>query len=138
MASDLTPYFGNITLRWLNNQADMPSRPTTLFLGLFNGNPKTTGTEVGASVKSAGKRQSITFAALASGALHLLTSNIDVDWGLSETGPVNISHFALFDDASAGHMYASRAVAGGPITVAIGSSVKFLSGSVTFNIGADS
>jgi hypothetical protein len=136
MASDLTAYFGNKILRWLNNQADMPSRPTTLFIGLFNGNPKTSGTEVGATIKSTGKRQAITYAALASGAGHLLTSNIAADWGLSE-GNASVSHFALFDDATAGNMYAAKPISGGPLTVAIGSAVNFASGALTFNIGTD-
>jgi hypothetical protein len=136
MASDLTAYFGNKILRWLNNQADLPSRPTALYLGLFNGNPKTSGTEVGATIKSSGKRQLVTFATLASGAGHLLTSNVLVDWGLSE-GAASVSHFGLFDDAAAGNMFASKAVAGGPLPVAIGSAVNYASGAVTFNIGSD-
>lgn len=136
MASDLTGYFGNKILRWLNNQADMPSRPTTLYLALFNGNPKTSGVEVGATVKAAGARQLVTFGTLASGSGHLLTSNIDVDWGNSE-GATSISHIALFDASSGGNMYASKAVNSGPLTVAINSQVKFLAGNVTFNIGAD-
>lgn len=136
MASDLTPYFGNKTLRWLNNQADMPARPTALYLGLFNGNPKTSGTEVGATIKSSGKRQLITFGSLASGAGHLLTSNLLVDWGLSE-GAASVSHFGLFDSDTAGNMYASKPVSGGPLLVAIGSAVSFASGAVSFNIGAD-
>lgn len=136
MASDLTAYFGNKILRWLNNQADMPSRPTALYLGLYNGNPKTSGTEVGATIKSTGKRQLVTFASLASGAGHLLTSNLLADWGLSE-GSASVSHFGLFDDASAGNMYASKAISGGPLLVSIGSAVNFASGAVTFNIGSD-
>lgn len=136
MASDLTAYFGNKSLRWLNNQADMPARPTALYIGLFNGNPKTSGTEVGATIKAAGKRQLVTFASLASGAGHVLTSNVLVDWGLSE-GATSISHYALFDDATAGNMYASKPVAGGPLPVAIGSAVNFASGAITFNIGSD-
>lgn len=136
MASDLSAYFGNKILRWLNNQADMPSRPTALYMALFNGNPKTSGTEVGATINSGSKRQAITFASLASGAAHLLTSNIAADWGNAEAG-ATFSHIALFDDPAAGNMYASKATAGGPVTVLTGSSVKFQSGGVTFNVGSD-
>lgn len=138
MASDLSPYFGNKILRWLNNQADLPARPTALYIALFNGNPKTVGTEVGASVKAAGPRQLATFAALASGAAHLLTSNVAVDWGLSENN-TTVSHLALYDNATpgSGNLYASKLVNSGPLTVQQNSSVKFNSGAVTFNIGSD-
>lgn len=136
MASDLTPYFGNKIVRWLNDQADMPTRPADLFLALFNGNPKTSGTEVGATINSSGKRQPITFADVASGAAHLLTSNIAADWGSAEAG-ATFSHVALFDSDTAGNMYASKATVGGPVTVLTGSTVKFQSGGVTFNIGSD-
>ena len=59
MASDLSPYFGNKILRWINNNA-MPTAPTALYIALFNGNPKTSGTEIGGSVKAAGPRQVVT------------------------------------------------------------------------------
>lgn len=138
MPSDLTPYFGNTILRWLAGQAAMPSSPSGLYLAIFNGNPKTSGTEVGATVNSGAPRQAITFAALAAGAAHLLTSSNAQDWGLS-AGATSISHLALYDNATpgSGHMYASRAVNGGPQTVSINSAVKFAAGATTFNIGAD-
>lgn len=138
MASDLSAYLGNILLRWLNNQADMPARPSALYIGLFNGNPKTSGTEIGATVNSSNPRQAITFAALASGAAHLLTSSNAQDWGNS-AGAATWTHIGLYDSPTpgSGHLYASRALAGGSQTINIGSSVKFAVGAVTFNIGAD-
>lgn len=138
MSSDLSAYFGNKILRWLNNQSAMPSMPANLYIALFNGNPKTVGTEVGASIKAAGPRQLATFAALASGASHLLTSNVAVDWGLSENN-TTISHFALYDNATpgSGNLYAAKLVNSGPLTVQQNSAVKFNSGAVSFNIGSD-
>lgn len=135
MASDLSAYFGNKILRWVNGVA-MPTAPTSLYLAAFNGNPKTSGTEVGASIKAAGPRQVVTFATLASGILHLLTSNVAVDWGNSENA-VTFSHIGLFDASSAGNLLASKAVSGGPISILVNSVVKFNSGAVTFNIGSD-
>src|ERR1044072_9027265 len=139
MSSDLTPYTGNIFLRWLNNQADMPSRPTGLWLALFNGKPKASGTEIGATVNASTPRQPITFAALASGAAHLLTSNIAVDWG-NAAGDATGTHFGLFDSATpgSGHCYASRPLSGGSQLIKSGASVKFSSGAITFNVGSDS
>jgi hypothetical protein len=136
MASDLSAYFGNKILRWLNNQADMPTRPSNLYIAIFNGNPKTSGTEVGATINSGDPRQEVTFADIASGAAHLLTSDIAVDFGDSE-GAVSFTHIALYDAASAGNLLASKAAAGAPIAVLVNSSVKFNSGGITFNVGAD-
>jgi hypothetical protein len=135
MASDLSAYFGNKIVRWLNGNA-MPSPPAGLYIALFNGNPKTSGVEVGSSINSGSPRKAVTFAAVASGAAHLLTSNIAVDFGLSE-GPATFSHVALYDAASAGNLLASKATAGGPVSVLLNSAVKFQSGGITFNIGSD-
>lgn len=137
MASDLSAYFGNKIARWFNNQADMPSRPANLYMALFNGNPKTSGVEVGATINSGAKRQEITFADIASGAAHLLTSDIAVDWGNAEAA-ATFTHIAVFDSLTAGNLYASKATAGGAVVVLINSSVKFQAGGVTFNIGSDS
>lgn len=136
MASDLSAYIGNKICRWLNNQADMPARPTALYIAIFNGNPKTSGTEVGATINSGAPRQAVTFTNIASGAAHLLTSNIAVDFGNAE-GATPFSHIALMDAASGGNQIASKAAAGGPISVLVNSSVKFQSGGITFNIGSD-
>jgi hypothetical protein len=136
MSSDLSAYIGNKFCRYVNNQADMPARPTNLFIALFNGNPKTSGTEVGATVNSTNPRQEVTFADIAVGAAHLLTSDIAVDFGNSE-GAATFSHIGLFDDDAAGNLIASKATAGGPVSVLVNSSVKFQSGGITFNIGSD-
>lgn len=136
MASDLTPYFGNKICRWLNNQADMPTKPANLYIAIFNGNPKTSGTEVGATINPSNPRQEVTFADIASGAAHLLTSDAAVDFG-NASGAATFSHIALFDASSAGNMLASKAAAGAPISVLVNSSVKFQAGGITFNIGSD-
>ena len=136
MASDLSSYFGNKVCRWLNDQADMPARPTTLYIGIFNGNPKTSGSEVGSSINSGNPRQLVTFADIASGASHLLTSDIAVDFGNSENA-VTFTHIALFDAASSGNLLASKQASGAPISVLVNSSVKFNAGGITFNIGSD-
>jgi hypothetical protein len=136
MASDLSAYFGNKVCRWLNNQADMPARPTNLYIAIFNGNPKTSGTEVGATINSGSPRQEVTFADIASGASHLLTSDIAVDFGNAE-GAATFTHIALYDASSAGNLMASKPAAGAPISVLVNSSVKFQAGGITFNVGSD-
>jgi hypothetical protein len=48
-----------------------------------------------------------------------------------------VSHYSLWDASSSGNMLASRAISGGPISVAVGAAVKFITGAITFNIGSD-
>jgi len=136
MASDLSAYMGNITLRWLNGNAAMPSSPAGLYIGLFDGNPKTTGTEISTTIKATG-RVVVTFATLAGGVSHLLTSNINVDFGAAAAA-ATLSHIGLFDAQAAGNLLASKAVVGGSQAILVGATVKFLAGGITFNIGADS
>lgn len=136
MASDLSAYIGNKFCRWLNDQADMPARPTALFIALFNGNPKTSGIEVGATINSTDPRQPVTFADIASGAAHQLTSDVAVDWGNAEAA-ATFSYVGLFDADTAGNLIASKATSGGAVSVLLNSSVKFLAGGIVFNVGSD-
>lgn len=133
MASDLSPYLGNKIVRWLNGNA-MPTAPTALYFAIFDGNPKASGTDK-SSVMSTG-RKAVTFAAVASGVDHLLTSNADVNFGDSLAAG-SLSHIAIYDAAMSGNLIASKAIAGGPITIVVGAGIKFVSGAITFNIGSD-
>ena len=136
MASDLSAYLGNSILRWLSGAAPMPSSPAGLYIGLFDGNPKTTGTEISTTISATG-RVAVTFATLAAGVSHLLTSNINADFGAAAAA-ATLTHLALFDAQAAGNLLASRAIVGGSQSILVGASVKFLAGGITFNIGADS
>ena len=136
MPSDLSPYLGNKIVRWINGNA-MPSAPASLYVAFFNGNPKTSGVEVGSSINSANPRQVVTFGAVSSGVAHLLTSNVLVDWGNSE-GATDFTHVAIFDASAAGNMLFSKIANGAPISILAGSSVKFASGQITINVGSDS
>jgi len=134
MASDISKYLGNKICRWLAGNA-MPTAPTTLYLALFDGDPKSTGTEVTEDVNSAG-RVAIDLDAIADdGTDVLLTSDADADFGASEAD-VSISHLAVFDASSAGNMLFSKAATGGPFAVTTGSNVKAPSGDLTFTVGS--
>jgi hypothetical protein len=135
MSSDLSAYFGNKVCRWLNGNA-MPTAPSSLYIAIFNGNPKAAGVEVGSTINSGAPRQAVTFAVVASGVDHLLTSNIAVDFGLAG-GSGTFTHIALMDASSGGNLLASKIANGSPISFSAGSSVKFVSGAITFNIGSD-
>lgn len=134
MASDLSPYLGNKIVRWIIGNA-MPTAPTALYFALFDGNPKAGGVEKSAVV-NAGGRQAVTFAAVASGVDHLLTSNAAVNFGNS-AGACSLSYIAIYDASSGGNLIASKAIAGGPIAIAVGAGVNFVSGAITFNVGSD-
>lgn len=135
MSSDLSAYIGNKICRWLNNDAAMPSSPASLWISLFNGNPKSGGTEVSSTIHSGGRVQ-VTFTTLASGVDHLMTSSAAVDFG-SAAAASSISYLGLHDAAASGNLIASKAIVGGAQAVAVGSPVKFLAGGITFNVGSD-
>jgi len=131
-SSDITPYFGNLICRWLQGVA-MPAAPAGLFLALYDGNPKTSGIEITEDIHYPG-RQAFTSTALILGGGFTLLNNSLIDFGLSES-VVSLSYAALFDDAGAGNMLASRALPGGPYPISIGTSVKFDVAKVAFIIG---
>jgi hypothetical protein len=135
MSSDLSPYLGNKVLRWMNNDAAMPSSPASLWVSLWNGNPKAGGTEISGTI-SAGGRQQVTFTSLASGVNHLLTSSAAADFG-NAAGAASLSHIGLHDSHVGGNLLASKAAAGGPLSILVGTGVKFLAGAITFNVGSD-
>lgn len=131
MSSDLTPFFGNKSVRWLGGVA-MPTPPTSLKIGLWNGNPKTSGVEVTDDIRAAG-RVTATMTVPAVGVDNELTNSAAVDFGDSD-GDVTFGYASLHDQD--GNMYASKPLPGGPFSVTSGSSVKFNIGNLTFTIGS--
>lgn len=134
MASDLSPYLGNKVVRWLDGNA-MPTAPTDVYVALFDGNPKTSGTEVTLDIDATG-RKAVTWTTVASGTDHLLESSADVDFGTAD-GPADVSHVGIFDASTSGNLLASKAVPGGPFSVLAGAAVKILAGDLSFDIGSD-
>lgn len=134
MASDLSKYIGNKIARWIAGSA-MPSAPASVYVALFDGDPKGAGTEVTTDVNSSG-RLAISWAALAENDTdNVLTSDTDADFGASE-GACDISHVAVFDAASSGNLIASKAKAGGASSIIIGQNVSFPAGDLSFQIGS--
>jgi hypothetical protein len=43
----------------------------------------------------------------------------------------------LFDASSGGNLLASKPISGGAVSLIVGTGVKFNTGAITFNIGAD-
>lgn len=135
MASDLSKYIGNKIARWLAGNA-MPTAPTSVYVAIFNGDPKSSGVEITTNISAAG-RVAISWAALASNDTdNVLTSNADADFGDSDTGSLSASHVAIFDAHTSGNRLASKALPGGPYAIALGQTVKFASGDLSFTIGS--
>lgn len=129
--SDMSTYLGNKVLRWMAGNA-FPSVPA-LYLALFNGDPKSTGTEVSEDVIYTG-RQLITLEAIADGTDNSVASDADVDFGNAENA-VTMTHVAVYDDPTAGNLLWSKEIPGGPYAITIGMPVKFPSGGIVFNCG---
>ena len=137
MASDMSVYLGNKICRWLAGNA-MPGAPAACYVALFNGNPKTSGAEVTATIRAAG-RVAITVDAIADdGVDNQITNSATVDFAEAAGDVANLDYVGIFDAASGGHLLFSKALPGGPFAVATGTPVKFLTGDLTFTIGAAS
>jgi len=137
MASDMSVYLGNKMCRWLAGNA-MPGAPAACYVALFNGNPKASGAEVTATIRAAG-RVAITFDAIADdGVDNQITNSATVDFGEAAGDVANLDYVGIFDAASGGHLLFSKVLPGGPFAVATGTPVKFLTGDLTFTIGAAS
>lgn len=133
MASDLTKYIGNKICRWLAGQA-MPTAPVQLYVALFNGDPKTTGSEVTTTIRTAG-RVGVTWTIPASNDTdNVLVNSAAADFGASNDD-ATVSHAAVFDASSGGKMLASKALPGGAVTIVATQPVSFGAGDISFTIG---
>jgi hypothetical protein len=137
MASDMSVYVGNKVCRWLAGNA-MPAAPAACYVALFNGSPKASGVDVTTTIRAAG-RVAITFDAIANdGVDNEITNSTDVDFGQAAGDVANLDYVGIFDAASGGNLLFSKALPGGPFAVAAGTPIKFLTGDLTFTIGAAS
>ena len=131
MASDYSQWLGNKIIRWLGGNA-MPTAPTSLEIGLFDGDPKSGGTEVTTDI-IAGGRQTVSFDVPASGTDNAMLNDAIVDFGESEND-VDVSHFAVYTDG--GDFIASDTVPGGPFAVTTGTPVTFEVGDLELKLGS--
>lgn len=133
MASDLSTYLGNKVVRWMAGQA-FPSAPATVYVALFDGDPKGAGSEVTTTVRAAG-RVAVDFEAPpAAGTDNSITTDGVSDFGDSD-GAADISHLAIFDASSSGNLLVSKALAS-PVSVEAGEGVKVNAGDMTLTVGS--
>src|SRR6478735_6639217 len=100
-------YLGNAVLNWVKGSA-MPTAPSSVYVGLFNGDPTDTGsggTEVTTTIRPAGRVAS-TFGSVSSKSM---ANNATVNFGTA-SGSATVTHFGVFDASSAGNMLGSNAV----------------------------
>jgi len=131
MASDLSTYFGNKIVRWMGGQA-MPTPPTSLLIGLFNGDPKSGGSEVTTTIRPSG-RVTLGLSVPAAGNTNTLAMSADADFGVA-AGNANVSHAAVYDNT--GNFLCSKVLPGQPFNITAGSAVKFAQANLTFVIGS--
>jgi hypothetical protein len=135
MASDYSTYIGNQFVRWLAGNA-FDSAPASLYLALFDGDPKGAGTEVTADIRSAGRvAVDLEDAPAEDGETNSITTDGDSDFGASESSEsVDITHVAIFDAETDGNLICSKAVT--PVSVELGELVKAVAGDLTFEMGS--
>lgn len=131
MASDLSLYLGNKIVRWLGGE-DMPAAPASIYIALFDGDPKGAGTEVTEDVITSGRIAGV-WDVPAAGTDNQLIISADVDFGESES-IVDVTHVAVFDAATSGNLLASK-VLNAPISAVIGTEIKFVVPDLKFTIG---
>lgn len=108
----------------------MPAAPAAVFVALFNGDPTpagTGGTEVTTTIRTAG-RVAVTFGAFSGG---LMSNSAIVNFGNAVAG-ATVTHFAVFDAASAGNMLGSAALSSGSQVISTGNPVAFAIGSLVW------
>lgn len=124
-------YLQDKLLNWIKGTA-FGAAPSSVYVALFSADPTDAGTltnEVTTTVRVAG-RVAATFGAVTSGATSSIANSADVDFGTA-AGGATVTHFGVFDAASAGNMLGSGTISGGTITA--GNAVKFATGALTIS-----
>lgn len=131
---NLSPYLANKLARWLNGNA-FPAAPANLYVGLWNGNPLSGGTEVGATITGGAARIVVDQDTVANdGSDNTLSSESDADFGISVSAtPVPITHLTTHDAVAAGNILKIKAL-DSPRVVALNDHVFVGSGDFSITI----
>lgn len=106
--------------------------PAAVYVALFNGDPTDAGsggTEVTTTIRVAG-RVAATFGAPSGGAI---ANTAAVDYG-NAAGAATVSHFGIYDAASAGNLLAHGSITGGAQSISAGNPVSFAIGDLTVTL----
>lgn len=134
MPSDLSKYLGNLICGWMTG-TDMPSAPAAVYVALYNGDPKASGTEVTTTLRPSGRVAADWDSFSVDGSDNSITNDAVIDFGNADAG-ATVSHAALVDAASSGNVLASHAITGGTKVIAAGSAVKYQVGDLVFAVGS--
>ncbi|WAJ26834.1 phage tail fiber protein [Antarcticirhabdus aurantiaca] len=118
-------------LNWMRGTA-MPSPPASIYVGLFNGNPTdagSAGTEVTTQIRAAGRVLGA-FSAPTDG---VIRNTAAVDFGKAANASP-LSHFGIFDAASAGNFLMPGPLDGGAKTVGAQTAVNWPANSLTLTV----
>lgn len=128
-------YLENHILSWIAG-TDMPTAPTTVYVGLSTANPGEDGSSMTEPAALDGYgRVAVTFAAVQQGADAATMSNdAAVAFGPASANWGDITHFAIFDAATAGNMLRHSALSA-PVTINSGDSATFAVGALTIAQG---
>ena len=118
--------------RWFTGNA-LPSAPGAIYLALFDGNPKSGGTEETTTVRVAG-RVALDFDTVSVGTDNQMVTDADTDFGTS-AGDADIDNLAIYDASSSGNQLFVKAMAS-PQSVLTGAPVKALAGDITVKVGS--
>lgn len=128
--SGLSTYLAGAYLNWIKGVA-MPAAPAAVYVALYDGDPTdagTGGTDVTLTIDSTG-RKAATFGAISAKAI---SNSADVDFGTADAA-ANVTHFAVWDAATAGNMIGSAALTAAR-AVALGDPCKFLVGDLDITL----
>lgn len=122
-------YLEDAILNWLRGSA-MPSAPAAVYVGLYSAAPTDAGggTEVTTTIRAAG-RVAATFGAPSGG---VIANTGIVDFGDADGG-ATVTHFGIFDAASAGNLLAWAALTQSQ-TISTGNLVSFAVSALTITI----
>jgi hypothetical protein len=122
-------YLENLVLNLF--RATNVTAPATIYVGLFSAAPTDAGggTEVTTTIRVAG-RVAATFAAPSGGAI---ANSATVDFGTA-AGGASLTHFGLFDAASAGNLLAWDTLGASAQTASTGNQVIFAAGALTVTV----
>lgn len=123
----MSNYLESALCAWIKGTA-MPTAPSAVYVGLFNGDPTDTGaagTEVTTTIRAAG-RPAVTFGTEANG---VITNSAIADFG-NAAGAATVTHFAIFTAASAGNALMVGALSSS-VSVASGAATSFPVGSLS-------
>ncbi len=135
LAMSNSNYLEQQILSWITG-TDMPTAPTTLYVAISTAAPPEAGGTIAEPAGADGyARVAVTFGAIQQGTDAATMSNdVELAFGPATGDWGDISHFAVFDAATAGNMIRHSALSA-PVTINSGDSATFSTGALIISQG---